>query len=99
MSASRPLRKRFDDELFIPAIQRTTHRRAAAPRAMWSVVVIAAQRLFEQIAHRRVRPFERTSTRLVEFDDRQLADIGLNRDALLHLIRYGRLPSHSNQRR
>ena len=35
----------------------------------------------------------------MEFDDRQLADIGLNRDALLHLIRYGRLPSHSNQRR
>jgi hypothetical protein len=36
--------------------------------------------------------------RLMEFDDRQLADIGLNRGALLHLVRYGRLPSHSNQR-
>jgi uncharacterized protein YjiS (DUF1127 family) len=64
--------------------------------SLWSVVVIAAQRLFEQIAHRRV--VRGDLNRLMEFDDRQLADIGLNRDALLHLIRYGRLPSHSNQR-
>jgi uncharacterized protein YjiS (DUF1127 family) len=55
-----------------------------------------AQRLFEQIADRRV--VRRDLNRLMEFDDRQLADIGLNRGALLHLVRYGRLPSHSNQR-
>ena len=44
-------------------------------------MVIAAQRLFEQIAHRRV--VRRDLNRLMEFDDRQLADIGLNRGALL----------------
>jgi hypothetical protein len=79
---------------FLPSsAQRIGGRRAS----LWSVVVIAAQRLFEQIAHRRV--VRGDLNRLMEFDDRQLADIGLNRDALLHLIRYGRLPSHSNQRR
>ena len=75
-----------------PSAQRIGVRRAS----LWSVVVIAAQRLFEQIAHRRV--VRRDLNRLMEFDDRQLADIGLNRCALLHLVRYGRLPSHSNQR-
>ena len=78
---------------FLPSsAQRIGGRRAS----LWSVVVIAAQRLFEQIAHRRV--VRRDLNRLMEFDDRQLADIGLNRSALLHLVRYGRLPSHSNQR-
>ena len=78
---------------FLPSgAQRIGVRRAS----LWSVVVIAAQRLFEQIAHRRV--VRRDLNRLMEFDDRQLADIGLNRGELLHLIRYGRLPSHSNQR-
>ena len=78
---------------FLPSgAQRIGVRRAS----LWSVVVIAAQRLFEQIAHRRV--VRRDLNRLMEFDDRQLADIGLNRGTLLHLVRYGRLPSHSNQR-
>jgi uncharacterized protein YjiS (DUF1127 family) len=78
---------------FLPSsAQRIGGRRAS----LWSVVVIAAQRLFEQIAHRRV--VRRDLNRLMEFDDRQLADIGLNRGTLLHLVRYGRLPSHSNQR-
>jgi uncharacterized protein YjiS (DUF1127 family) len=75
---------------------RSSAQRIGVRRAsLWSVVVIAAQRLFEQIAHRRV--VRRDLNRLMEFDD-QLADIGLNRGALLHLVRYGRLPSHSNQR-
>jgi uncharacterized protein YjiS (DUF1127 family) len=64
--------------------------------SLWSVVFSATQRLFEQIAHRRV--VRRDLNRLLEFDDRELADIGLNRSQLLHLVRYGRLPSHSNQR-
>jgi uncharacterized protein YjiS (DUF1127 family) len=75
-----------------PSAQRIGGCRAS----LWSVVVIAAQQLFEQIAHRRV--VRRDLNRLMEFDDRQLADIGLNRGALLHLVRYGRLPSQSNQR-
>ena len=78
---------------FLPSgAQRIGVRRAS----LWSVVVTAAQRLFEQIAHRRV--IRRDLNRLMEFDDRQLADIGLNRGALLHLVRYGRLPSQSNPR-
>jgi uncharacterized protein YjiS (DUF1127 family) len=78
---------------FLPSsAQRIGVRRAS----LWSVVVSATQRRFEQIAHRRV--VRRDLNRLMEFDDRQLADIGLNRGELLHAIRYGRLPSHSNQR-
>jgi len=64
--------------------------------SLWSVGVIAAQRLFEQIAHRRA--IRRDLNRLMEFDDRELADIGLNRGEVVHLVRYGRLPNHSNQR-
>jgi uncharacterized protein YjiS (DUF1127 family) len=75
-----------------PSAQRIGVRRAS----LWSVVVSATQRRFEQIAHRRV--VRRDLNKLMEFDDRQLADIGLNRGELLHAIRYGRLPSHSNQR-
>jgi len=75
-----------------PSAQRIGVRRAS----LWSVVVSATQRRFEQIAHRRVVRCD--LNRLMEFDDRQLADIGLNRGALLHLVRYGRLPSQSNQR-
>jgi len=78
---------------FLPSSAQRIGRRRAS---LWSVVVIAGQRLFKQIAHRRV--VRRDLNRLMEFDDRQLADIGLNRGALLHLVRYGRLPSHSNQR-
>lgn len=56
---------------FLPSsAQRFGVRRAS----LWSVVVIAAQRLFEQIAHRRV--IRRDLNRLMEFDDRPLADIG-----------------------
>ena len=78
---------------FLPSsAQRIGVRRAS----LWSVVVSATQRRFEQIAHRRV--VRRDLNKLMEFDDRQLADIGLNRGELLHAIRYGRLPSHSNQR-
>ena len=59
---------------FLPSsAQRIGVRRAS----LWSVVVIAVQRLFEQIAHRRV--VRRDLNRLMEFDDRELADIGLNR--------------------
>ena len=78
---------------FLPSsAQRIGVRRAS----LWSVVVSATQRRFEQIAHRRV--VRRDLNKLMEFDDRQLADIGLNRGELLHAIRYGRSPSHSNQR-
>jgi uncharacterized protein YjiS (DUF1127 family) len=77
---------------FTPTARAQLVRRAS----LWSVAISATQRLFEQIAHRRV--VRRDLNRLMEFDDRQLADIGLNRGALLHLVRYGRLPSHSNQR-
>jgi uncharacterized protein YjiS (DUF1127 family) len=74
----------------------TPNRRAS----LWSVVISATQRLFEQIAHRRV--VRRDLNRLMELDDRELADIGLNRGTLLqhgihYGIHYGRLPSHSNQ--
>jgi uncharacterized protein YjiS (DUF1127 family) len=73
----------------------TPNRRAS----LWSVVISATQRLFEEVAHRRV--VRRDLNRLMELDDRELADIGLNRGALLHGIHYGihygRLPSHSNQ--
>ena len=70
----------------------TPNRRAS----LWTVVISATQRLFEEVVHRRV--VRRDLNRLMELDDRELADIGLNRGALLHLVRYGRLPSHSNQR-
>jgi uncharacterized protein YjiS (DUF1127 family) len=78
---------------FLPSsAQRIGVRRAS----LWSIVVSATQRLFEQLAHRRV--VRRDLNSLMEFDDRQLADIGLNRGELLHAVRYGRLPKHSNQR-
>jgi len=76
---------------FTPTARAQLFRRAS----LWSVVISATQRLFEQVAHRRV--VRRDLNRLMELDDRELADIGLNRGELLHAIRYGRLPSHSNQ--
>jgi len=72
--------------------QRTGVRRAP----LWSVAAGAIERLFERIEHRRV--VRRDLNRLMEFDDRELADIGLSRGELMHAVRYGRLPRHSGQR-
>ena len=72
-------------------------QRTARPAALWSVVLSAFERLLEQIEHRRV--VRRDLNRLMEFDDRELADIGLKRCEVIHAVRYGRLPRHSDPHR
>ena len=74
-----------------------TRRAGARLASLWSVALDAIERLFEQIEHRRV--VRRDLDKLMEFDDRELADIGLSRGELMYAVHYGRLPKQSNQRR
>jgi len=80
------------------SLQPYSARRSGGRRApLWSVAVSAVERLFEAIERRRV--IRRDLGRLMEFGDRELADIGLGRGELLHAVRYGRFPKNGNQRR
>jgi uncharacterized protein YjiS (DUF1127 family) len=74
-----------------------TQRTGARLASLWSAGLAAIERLFDPIEHRRV--IRRDVNRLMEFDDRALADIGLSRGELMHAVRHGRLPSHSSRRR
>ena len=73
-------------------------RRSGTRRpSIWTVAFSAVERLFEEIERRRV--IRRDLDRLMAFDERELADIGLSRGELMHAVHYGRFPKHSNQRR
>ena len=74
-----------------------TQRTGARLASIWTVALSAIERLFEQIEHRRA--VHRDLDRLMEFDDRELADIGLSRGEVMHAVRYGRIPQRGNGRR
>lgn len=58
---------------------------------MWATVVAVIGWPLEKI--NRWRLVRRDVDRLMEFDDQELADIGLQRGQVLHAMRYGRLPA------
>ena len=74
-----------------------TRRAGARLASLWAVALDAVEQLFEQIERRRT--VRRDLDRLMEFDDRELADIGLTRGELMHVVSFGRFPQDSNQRR
>lgn len=64
------------------------------PSLTAAIAVVGRQ--LEQINHWCLA--RRDLDRLMEFDDRALADIGLGRSEILHAVRFGRLPQHRNGR-
>ena len=71
-----------------------TQRTGARLASLWSAALSAVEQLFERLEHRRT--VRRDLDRLMEFDDRELADIGLSRGELIHAVRYGRFPKYTN---
>lgn len=62
----------------------------------WTLLRRVIRRQLERIRHqRRIR---RDINSLMEFDDRMLADIGLNRGEVVHAVVHGRLPQHRSAR-
>ena len=79
---------------FLPS---NAERINARRTSLWSAALGFIERLFERIEHQRV--VRRDLNRLMEFDDRELADIGLSRGDLMHVVRYGRFPKHNARHR
>ena len=77
----------------------TTHdsSHASHVNVSWGALLMnSIRRQFAALSHRaRVRRDIKT---LMEFDDRMLADIGLHRADVSHVVRYGRLPRRGNDR-
>ena len=76
-----------------------SHLSTAASRASWwqTAVMRAMRRQYERIRHR--RQAHRDLARLMELDDRALADIGVAREELMQVTGYGRRPDDTGRHR
>jgi uncharacterized protein YjiS (DUF1127 family) len=71
-------------------VESRTHGTGFRSGSVWAAVIAVVGRQLEQIKHWRV--VRHDINRLMEFDDRELKDIGLSRGDIMHAVRYGRLP-------
>lgn len=88
-SAGRPVQQK-DVTMSNSFVESRTQGAGFRSGSIWAAVIAVMGRRLEKINHWRL--VRRDIKQLMEFDDRELADIGLSRGQVLHAMRYGRLP-------